>query len=145
MASAFNRHAYDSEAVFGVVANGSITTVFSLLALRFGRRDGGLRGLAVCLAVVASMLLARARRLTVAARRDEALNYDRPSILLGLAALLAMLLSLSFSILVAVHLLPGEARLMYESALLCHILIAVLLLVMAVWRTFAVRDISPEP
>ena len=145
LASAFNRHAFDSEAVFGVVANGSIAMVFSLFALRFGGADLGLRVLAVMLAAVAVMLLRRALRLWVGARVDETLVSDGPSTILGMAALVGMLSSFLFSVLVVVDVRPGDAGLMFESALLCHLLIAVFLLIMAVWRNFAVRDVSPAP
>lgn len=145
MASAFNRHAYDSEAVFGVVVNGSIAMVFSLFALRFGGGDLGLRVLAVMLAGVAVMLLRRALRLWVGARGNETVVYDGPSTILGMAAVVAMLSSLLLSVLVAVDVRPREARLMFESALLCHLLIAVFLLTIAVWKNFALRDVSLAP
>ena len=142
LAGAIRGNAYDIESVYGAVLNAIIALVFALLALRFGGSDVGLRILAAALAVVSSLVVTRLVRLVANAREDSA-KYDRSSKILGRGAGLAILSAPPLSILVVFGVLPEQGRLLYESALLCHVLAAVLLLLYVVWRNYAIQHHRP--
>ncbi len=76
--------------------------------------------------------------------REDSAKYDRSSKILGGGAGLAILSAPPLSILVAFGVFPEQGRLLYESALLCHVLVAVLLLLYVVWRNYAVQKHRPD-
>ncbi len=146
LAGVLKSGAFDSDSIFDVVVNSLIALVFSLLALRFGETSGGVRILATALALASSVALARSLRVGWAAYhayRDEMITYDLSSRIIWFGASLSMLLVPPVSILVAADFLPARARLLYETALLSHLLAAALLLLDVVRRNFAIGGNPP--
>jgi hypothetical protein len=107
LAGAIMRSGYDSETIFGAVWNNMIALVFSLLALRFGSSEAGLRALAILLAMGSSLVVWRGWRLVFDARTQRREFCDRPSLVLGSSAFLSLHLTPPLSALVAFNTVPA--------------------------------------
>ena len=134
LASVIRGTIYDSDAIFGVVANGVIALVFALFALRFGKTPVALRMLAAGFGLASGAWLVRELRVVYAAARDKHATYDRTSAVIGYAYVLAIVSPPVLGAAVAADVWPGEAALLYESALLVHVTAAALSLLDVVRR-----------
>jgi hypothetical protein len=142
LAGAIRGNAIDSEAIFGVVVNGAVALAFSLLALRFGDSIAGVRILAGILALVSVSVALRGIQIVLVSFRSGGTERDPVGDVFGTLAFLGLLLAPPISLVVAFGFHPAEAELLYESALLCHLAIALFLFLYVVWRNFAARQTS---
>ena len=143
LAGAIKSNAFDSDSIFDVVVNSLLAMLFSLLALRFGSNSDGLRAIAAALAVASAIAVARTVKIIIAGYRDENAVFQIPTIVIGWGAFLCMLFVPPIAALVAGDLFPSKAAVLYESALLSHLLAASLLLLDVVRRNFALPGDPP--
>jgi hypothetical protein len=143
LAGAIRGTAYDSDAIFDIVAFSLVVMVFSLLGQVFGTTTLGLRTIALGLACSSLAAAVRSIRSAIVAIRDESATYDRTSAVLGCPAVLCTFLAPLIAVTVALNLSPGRAGLLYESALLIQISAAAIMLTDIVRRSLTLRGGPP--
>lgn len=144
LAGAIRGTVYDSDAIYDVVANSLIALGFSLFAMKFGATLGGLRVLALALAVAGAVMVARDIRVVIAAIRDDSATYDLTSAILGWSYMLVILSSPFLAVGAVANLWPGESAHLFESALLAHLAASILMLLDVVRRSLALSGVPPD-
>ena len=143
LAGAIRGSRYDWDGIFDVVVNSLMAAVFALLAMRFGSGAAGLRLVSLGLALVGALAAARTLQVVRAAIRDDAEVFDRWSSILGFPSLFCVLSSPVLALSLSAGAFAGKSALLFESALLLHVVAAALILLDVVRRNIAIRGERP--
>lgn len=149
IAGIIGRDALQADAIFDIVLHSLIALFFALIGiLLIGSGAMGyptFRVLALVLLTVSVLALVREVQVYRASWRHMTEEEKTGGLgqVLGVGALASMLPSPVLSATIAAGAFPERAALLYELALLSHLLVALLLLLHLVWINFALR--SPPP
>lgn len=139
----------DADAIFGTVFNSLIAVFFALIAILFAGAGGtgsqSIRVIAAALLFTSVVAISREVKVYRASWRDmhEKAKVGGFGRIFGAASLVSMLPSPLLASVVMSGIFPARAALLYELAVLSHLLVAIFILLYVVWRNFALHRGPP--